>query len=397
MSSPRPAWERFAESFRTSTARSLAVSAPVGAGLGQLVEQAAVDALRGGDSVVVVASTVVVLEQWRYRLNQHSVPVVALYGGSDLLLALEHDAGGLMQRAQVVLLTSALLTMKGQTTALASLRPGLLIVDRWRVRPDSKSAASLRPWLETSGRVIHVLDAVGPPLLEAVDEQLTYSLHDFAAERRSNCVLKVVEAGPGAAADALAVRAHRALEGAGLPVEQEASYAELHAQLIRAAATSASRASDLQATINELLDAFESGEQDPRIPALIDVVQRAQQAGRPCLVVVTAIVDGHYLASLLNDAGLHAEFGSSVSAPDDLARNTKLLRSGAVVVRTRALVEGLVLPDRTTVVWWARPARLALAQDVAAAVASRDVELVAFESEVASEAADLLATPRWQS
>ncbi len=387
---------QFESEFARSSARSLVVSAPVGAGLGRLLEQYIVNSVRAANSVVVIVPMLVLLEQWRHRLQLQDVPVTALHGGSELLLALDRES---LAHPGVLLLSAQLLVTREQTPAFVQLQPDLLVIDRVRAPREGKTADCLERLMQRAGRVVQAQDAVGPPPLLPVDQLIEYGLPDFAYESGGGCVVRVIEPKSDRAIEDLRHRAALILNDLDFLVPQVPSLAQLHSHIAKAAADceeaaqigkSGEDSRTIVQALNELLEQCEALEADPRATALIAAVIAAVEARRPCVVTVNQIVDGEYLMEVLREAGVRAAFASGTMESSSVDLANRALFEGGVLVRTRALTQSSALPMHTTHIWWDAPATSTMAQDLAVAIASGDVEIITFESDAAHAAVDLL-------
>ncbi len=129
MSSPDDDWDAFRLSVLASAAPRMVVSAPVGTGLGTIVQELIQRQVRTGGVTVMVIPQLALLEQWRARLQDANLPVTALNGNSDLLLLLDRLDGRLSDTSNVLLLTTQLLVFRGAGAGLTALRPALLVLD----------------------------------------------------------------------------------------------------------------------------------------------------------------------------------------------------------------------------------------------------------------------------
>src|SRR4051794_14514821 len=113
MNFPEAEWNAFRLSVLDSLAARMVVSAPVGTGLGTVVQELIQRQVHSGGITVMVIPQLALLEQWRARLQDANLPVTALNGNSDFLLFLDRHDGQLPDSSSVLLLTTQLLVVRG--------------------------------------------------------------------------------------------------------------------------------------------------------------------------------------------------------------------------------------------------------------------------------------------
>ncbi len=396
MNSPEDDWDSFRRSVLASAAARMVVSAPVGTGLGTIVQELIQHQVLAGGVTVMVIPQLALLEQWRARLQDANLPVTALNGNSDLLLLLDRHHGKLPGTPNVLLLTTQLLVVRGEGPGLAALRPALLVLDSAGVAAHTKTAQAVQSLADRADRVV-VMDHLGRQELPlAVDEAHYFSLHQAFARKQSQITLTLLEADDPAAN--LRAEAEMLLGDSPL-LARDASLAELHSYISRRTATSDTDtdvpSANLDSTrlrkLNELLMRIEDQEDDPRAHAAQQLILRAQRQGRPCLITTSKVVDAEYVASKLRAAGLHVELLTGATDPGHRRATVESFREGGVLVTTRAMHQGWSLPPRTCHLLWSSPGREALWRDLSLAASSRDAELVTFDPSLPRDVETLLA------
>ncbi len=396
MSSPDDDWDAFRLSVLASAAPRMVVSAPVGTGLGTMVQELIQRQVRTGGVTVMVIPQLALLEQWRARLQDANLPVTALNGNSDLLLLLDRLDGRLSDTSNVLLLTTQLLVFRGAGAGLTALRPALLVLDGAGITAYTKTAQAVQSLADRADRVV-VMDHLGRQELPiAVDEVHHFSLHQAFAQKQSQIRLTLLEADDPAAS----IRAEaEMLLGDSPLLARDASLAELHSYISRRTATANidtdALAESLDGTalrkLNALLSRIEDQEDDPRAHTAQQLILGAQQERRPCLITTSKVVDAEYVASKLRVAGLHVELLTGATDPGHRRAAVERFSEGGVLVTTRAMHQGWSLPPRTCHLLWSSPSREALWRDLSLAASSRDAELVTFDPQLLAAVEALLA------
>lgn len=395
-------WKIFRQSVLASQADRMVVSAPVGLGLGTVVQELVQRQVRTGGVTVMVMPQLALLEQWRARLQDADLPVTALNGNSDLLLLLDRHDGQLPHSAGVLLLTTQLLAVRGEGPGLEALRPALLVLERAGVAAGTKTAQSLQKLADRADRVVVIDHTDTLDLPVEVDEAHHFSLRQAMAHTQSPIRVTLLHA-HGPAAD-LRAEAEMLLGNSPL-LAKDASLAELHSYISRRTAASETGPqgphADLDSArlrkLNELLTRIEDQEDDPRARSAQQLVLRAQEEGRPCLVTTSKLVDAEYVASQLRAAGIHVELLTGATDSGRRPAAVEHFTQGGVLVATRAVLQGWSLPARTCHLLWSSPNRDALWRDLSLAASSRDAELVTFDPELPAVVEALLAQDKMRA
>jgi len=396
MNFPDAEWNAFRLSVLASPAARMVVSAPVGTGLGTIVMELIQRQMHAGGVTVMVIPQLALLEQWRARLQDASLPVTALNGNSDFLLFLDRHDGQLPDSSSVLLLTTQLLVVRGAGPGLSALRPALLVFERTGIAAETKTAQAVASLADRADRVVVIDHLGGRDLPIAVDEAYNFTLRQTLARTQSSVKLTLLEVDDPAAG--FRAEAEMLLGDTAL-LARDASLAELHSYISRRTADTESDKdvspsgphSMRRHKLNELLMRIEDQEDDPRARAAQQLVLRAQEESRPCLITTSKLVDAEYVASKIRAAGIRVELLTGVTDPAHRRAAVEHFSQGGVLVTTRALHQGWSLPARTCHLLWSSPSREGLWRDLSLAASSGDGELVTFDPHLPAAAAALLA------
>lgn len=128
-----------------------------------------------------------------------------------------------------------------------------------------------------------------------------------------------------------------------------------------------------------VLDRLESLEDDTRLQVLVDLAARAQEKGRPVLVVTDRVDEAEYVAGRLRATGLQVAVLSGSTEPSERQRGAAGLERGSVVVATRLIYDWMEPPGKTEQIWWTPPRTIpdALQRIARSAGGGRIIALVA--------------------
>jgi hypothetical protein len=357
------------------TPGSLALVAPPWTGGQTALAAAAATTAAQGRLVVIVTHLRMTAHQWMRRLEEAGTePIVLIRGGSDLRLALSKGMAAWPEHGVVVATDVSLAT--GTISHKLGLRPDLLIVDAAESTPPEAVDSLLQ--LVAGARTTVARSHGSPPGWFLSTQIVEWSPENVLPDRRDRYTVHTVPYFVDSDERELIERGTAFLEAVRGPLAPEA--VTRYGIQVRLGRVAASDSQDLlhgtphapeitldevkQRELNELLDAFDELEPDPRLETISGLVASARLERRPCILVVDELrAVGYALRHLMDSVGADILELTSRIRPDEVAHVLEALATGVTVVASAPFVgSGDELPDGCWNIWWSLPTTVAEAE-----------------------------------
>src|ERR1700691_3853452 len=384
--------------------RAVLLQSPPGSGLGEVLVRVAASAAGRSDLVVVISDRTLIVEQWIYRLAEAGVQrILELRSNSDVLLALE-NAGSSLEPGQVVVAPARRFRLGVGRQLVERVQPDLLIVDRMggldtgytqhiveglssRAKSVIVLANTAAPkWFEpTQVFSLTLRDLLrGPPSIQTL--LYTSSAREIELFTRASNLITDSTSSP------LRLQTRAALQAALLRLigrlsdehQGEDGYDDESSDVDDSAQGAGAFVSNRLQEAWAILDSLEDLGHDSRLDAVMSLLERAAEANRPCIVLVTALLgEADYVAGYLRSHNIQVVLLTAASSHSEHEQSGAVLRQGGVVVLTSAAFSLLSdLPPGLLVVWWSQPSGAEQAAEwLAYAARSEDSTAVAIMAE----------------